>query len=217
MNGNGYAVYEDDEMELLDDLDEMEYDEDDVFEMFGEDEEDDSDFAERRRRRRGLRRRRAPRTARGRGYYRQRPSNKYVTQAQLQTALAKVGKDVKTNAAAIKTINGRINTLSSEQSRQAAALKKEIKDRKAESAKLKNNIQMATLLPLLTKKSLPATASEGTIGGTTVPAGTKIATEGDTLSTLLPIFLLSGSGGMGGMGDDSNMLLLALALSGGLK
>lgn len=216
MNGNGYALIEDDEMELLDDLDAMDYDEDDVFEVF-EDDEEDEDLAERRRRRRP-RRRSAPRTARGKYSGIRRPSSRYVTQIQLQTALAKVSTDVRTNGVAIKKVNGRVNTLSSEQGRQAAALKKEIKERKDENAKLKNNIQMATLLPLLTKKSLSATTAADTVGGVPVPAGTRLATEGDGLSSLLPILLLSGSGGSGGLGggDDSNMLLLVLALSGSL-
>ncbi|MCB8978730.1 MAG: hypothetical protein H6657_15015 [Ardenticatenaceae bacterium] len=218
MNGNGYF----DDIFIEDDLDDSIFEDDDLdfVEMFGEyDDFDDDDDAERRRRRRRRRSRRrpSPRTGGRRSYSRPRPSAKYVTQTQLQTALERVRKDVKTNGVAIKKVNSRINTVNSRMDSQTSALKKEISERKKETASLKNNMQMATLLPLLTKKSLPATKEEGEVGGTTVPSGTKLATEGDSLSTLLPILLLGdGLGGSGSGGDSSSMLFLALALSGSL-
>ena len=75
----------------------------DVLEDFELDEDidaDDADFLERRRRRARARYRRPPRTAPGRGLYQPRPSSNYVTQTQLQTALAKVGQQINTNSEA---------------------------------------------------------------------------------------------------------------------
>ena len=227
MNGNGYFLDEDFDL-YEDDVEEDEFDDVDDFDDFDDDElaelffgEADDDDAERRRgrRRRGRRRRLSPRTGGQRRYLRRRPSGRYVTQPQLQAALERVRRDVKKNGNAIKKVNSRVNAVSSRQDRQEGALKKEIKMRKQETAKLKNNIQMATLLPLLTKpKALTATTAADTVGGAPVPVGTKLTTESsDSLSALLPILLLGdGLGGSGSGGDSSNMLLLVLALSGGL-
>lgn len=204
MNGNGYETFlEDDDLELeaLDDFD-LDEDLDEIFE------DDDDDFAERRRRR--VRRRRprwrTPRRARGRGYYRRRTTSRYVTQPQLKSALAKVQKDVRTNAAAIKKVNSRVNTVNSEQSRQATALKKEIAERKKETKKLNDSAQMSSLFSLLTTKTLGTTTSEAEIGGLTIPAGTKLAGAPDPMMALLPA-LMSGSDG------NNNMLPLALILA----
>lgn len=227
MNGNGYVedIFIEDDLDddIFEDMDIFEDDEMDFAELFGEDDEfgeDDDAERRRRRRRRGRRRRRrrSPRTGGRSRYSRRRPSSRYVTQTQLQSALERVRKDVKTNGTAIKKVNTRVNTVNSRVDSQADALKKEVSERKKDTAKLKNNIQMATLLPLLTKKGgLPATTAEDTVGGTPVPAGTKLATEGDSLSSLLPILLLGdGLGGSGSSNDSSNSLLLVLALSGGL-
>lgn len=218
MNGNGYTedIFIEDYLDedIFEDLAIFEDDDADFAELFGEDDFGEDDDAERRRRRRRGRQRRrsAPRTGGQKRYSRPRPSNKYVTQTQLQTALERVRKDVKTNGDAIRKVNARVNTINSRVDSQAAALKKEITERKKETDKLKNNIQLATLLPLLSKKSITTTSA---VGG--IPAGTKLATEGDSLSTLLPILLLGdGLGGSGSGGDSSNTLVLALALSGGL-
>ena len=204
MNGNGYETYlEDDDLEL-DAFEEFDFDDD--LEDFIEDEDDD--FAERRRRRGRRRRRRwrTPRRARGRGYYRSRPSRRYVTQAQLKSALGKVQKDVRVNAAAIKKVNDRVNAVGSEQSRQRRVLRKEIAQRKKEIKQLKESAQMSSLFSLLTTRSLGETTSADTIGGVSIPAGTKLAAAPDTMMALLPA-LMSGSDG------DNNMLPLALILA----
>src|SRR5512132_3546977 len=79
--------------------------------LAGEDyDEEEDDLAERRRRRIH----RAPRTGSGGGLYRARETG-YVTQTQLQAALTRVGSQIKTNSEAIKTLNSRVATLSSDQ------------------------------------------------------------------------------------------------------
>lgn len=226
MNGNGYGyiedIFEDDlNDDIFNDLDALEDDDMDFAELFSEDDDfAEDDDAERRRRRSRRRRsnRQPPRTGGQNRYTRRRPTSRYVTQTQLQTALERVRKDVKTNGVAIKKVDVRVNTINGRVDSQAAALKKEISERKKDSAKMKNNIQMATLLPLLTQKNLPATTTPDTVGSTPVPQGTKLATGGDSLSSLLPLLLLGDGlgGGSGSSNDSSNMLLLVLALSGGL-
>jgi len=115
-------------------------------------------------------------------------------------------------------------------------------DLQREMASLRNNIQMLTLLPLLTpqsvrvtqhtpsgpppRTSLRVTNTTGThIGDVTIPPenlpdltnDTMESEPSDSLSSLLPILLLGGLGGSGnGESDSSNPLVLALLLSGSL-
>jgi hypothetical protein len=156
---------------------------------------------------------RAPKTASGRGLYAPRPQTQYVTQAQLQTALAKVGAQVRTNSTAISQIGGRAAAA-------AAAAKKESLDRKKDVTAVKSNLsqtqQMAAIMPLLTQpKSVgPVTGVPG------VPEGSKVLVDSGTSNLLLPLLLMTsvgdsgGSGGglLGGGSDNSNMLMLALVL-----
>lgn len=203
MNGDGYEAY-DIELEELGDVGDYEYDEELAF--LEEDEE------ARRRRGRRRRRRRVP-TGRGQGYYRQRPTGNYVTQTQLQSALSKISKDVKANAAGVKTVNGRVDAISDAQKSQSVTLKKEIAERKKEIAKLKNGVQMAAILPLVTSKTVTVPASGGSTFSPAQTTDTQLQVAPSAISALLPMFLIGD--GMGG-GDSSSMLFLALALGGGL-
>ncbi len=153
-------------------------------------------------------------TGRGTGYYRPRVPNNFVTQAQLQAAMARIGKDVKANAAGIKSVGARVDAVAAEQRKQSETMRKDTAERKKELAKLKSNMQLAALLPLLTSKSLTI-ANSADLGGTTIPAGTKLSIAPDGIGLMLPL-LLMGDGGLGGGGDSGNTLLLALAVSGGL-
>jgi hypothetical protein len=87
---------------------------------------------------------------------------------------------------------------------------------------MQGNIQMMTLLPLLASPKPLEVTTATTIGGTAVPAGTKLQVAGDGIMSLLPLLLLSGGlGGStgsapaqgGGMGDPMMMVVLAMALS----
>jgi len=212
MYTNGLAM---EELETLEDMmEDLEYDE-----MYESDESDESDLSERRRRMAARRRAPAPRTATGNQLYRSRPTSQYVTQTQLQSALARVGGQIKTNADAIKTVNSRTTIISTEQTRQAALLKKEVSDRKKQDDLIKQDVrQKMELLALLPALSRPSAETITTSDGKQV----RVLTESnDSLSLLLPLLLVGGLGGLGGSGTggsgtDSNMLLLVLALSGGL-
>ncbi len=164
-----------------------------LLESIESDESDEADY-EAAPRRINFRR---PNVASGGNLYQARPQGNYVTQVQLQAALTRVGNQIKTNSDAIKTVNGRLATIGTEQTKQATALKKEVEERKKDMAKLQNNVEMSALLQ--------AVLNPGT---------------GGTLAALLPVLLLGGfgssSGGDNSSNDQTTMLLLVLALSGGL-
>ena len=161
------------------------------------DELDESDgMAERTRRRPGSR----PSTATGAGLVPPRPQAGYVTEARLQAALARVGAQIKTNSDAIKVVNDRTSAITAEQARQTAALKKEAEERKKDSARLANQAQLLTLLPLLqTPKTVQLSTAVDNL-----PAGTKVLVDGgDSLNTLLPLLLVGGMGSGTGLGSGS--------------
>lgn len=126
--------------------------------------------------------------------YRPRPNNNFVTQSQLQAALARVSSQIGTNSTAIKTVDGRVRSLSSEQVRLTGALRKEVSDRKKEEEGLRKQIQSAKELAVL----LPL------IGGTNPFIGLLALGDGN---------LFGGGGSLGGDGTSS-LLVLALALGG---
>ncbi len=127
---NDYDAYDIEDIELLDDI-ESDFDEDD-FEidddvedavddmldaMMDSAEDDDdpeemADFFWRKKRRKSKRYksrrgRRVP-YSRGRSAYRKPRRGRYVTQPQLKTALAKVGKEHKRNALGIRSLNSKL-------------------------------------------------------------------------------------------------------------
>jgi hypothetical protein len=152
-----------------------------------------------------------PRVATGQGLFRPRPQTQYVTQAQLQAALARVSAQERTNANAIRQIGSRVSTA-------AAAVSKETSDRKKETGKIKSNLsqtqQMAAILPLLTQ---PKSIKDTDVGSSLT--GQQVLVDGsNTLGLLLPMLLLTsvgdGGGGLfGGSGDSSMLMMLALVLA----
>jgi hypothetical protein len=159
-----------------------------------------------------------PRVASGKNLYTPRPQTQYVTQAQLQTALAKVGSQVSTNSRAISQVGGRIASISS-------MLNKETGDRKKDITGTRNSLtqisQMAAILPLLTQpKSVSDTDAGSSLSGQNV-----LVDSGNSMNLLLPLLLMSSvgdgnspgsssgnSGGLFGTGDNSTLLMLALVL-----
>jgi len=108
-------------------------------------------------------RRRPVRTGRGANYYKPRPSNRYVTQAQLQSALGKISNDVKANAAGIKSVGVRVDAVKADQTKLTSIVKKDSEARRKELAKLKSGIQMSSLLPLLTAASEKLSVSSASL------------------------------------------------------
>lgn len=206
-----FSEYDDDD-DLFDDDDE---DDDDDFAMEGDDIERRSRRSRRRARRRARRaRRRGVKTGKGRGYM-QRQLKGYVKRTELRKSLARVGRDVKRNAAGIKTNARRLSSTNSRVSstqRVNRAQSKEIAKIKADIAQQQ---QMQFLMTLIDRGP-----KDYAIRGNFDPATDRNITldeQEDALTTLLP-FLMGGSS-MGGSSDGGmfgNPLML-LALTGAFK
>lgn len=185
-------------------------------------ESDESDEMEARRRRG----RQPVRVARPSTYVTPRApagQQQYVTEAQLQAALARVGAQIRTNSTAIRQVNGRADTLANDQRRQVAAQRRE---NGAIRRDVRQTRELAAILPLLTPRPQSVALSTAVAN---LPQGERVVVDRgtDTLSSLLPILLLGGLGGSspspsgngagagtgseGGM-DQSMLLVLALVL-----
>lgn len=137
--------------------------------------------------------------------YQPRPNTtSYVSQAQLQAALAKVSQQISVNSAAVKAVDQRVRGVAAETERTGIALRKEIGERKKEILAVRKDLQatreMAAILPLLTS-----------IGG------------GGPMATFAPLLLLgndvsgtepAGSNG-GGMFSGTTGLIAMMAIAGG--
>lgn len=212
MNGNG-GRYGTETLEgLLGELEGLEWDEADESE-------------ERSGRGRPSGRRPPPRTAPGTGLVTPRPSTQFVTQTQLQTALAKVGAQIKTNSDAIKTVSDRVGT-------QADLLSKEVVARKKKTDELEKGLrqtrEMTAILPLLSRPKSVQLDPSALADPKPAVTPKALVDSDDTLSFILPLMLLGGSGsgsgsggggmfGGGGGGDDNSMMMLVLALSLGKR
>ncbi|HET9212975.1 MAG TPA: hypothetical protein VFR03_21390, partial [Thermoanaerobaculia bacterium] len=142
--------------------------------------------------------------------FRPRPTNnnKFVTQAQLEAGLARVGKQISANSDAIKKVAAQANKINSELGAATTKLNKQVSDLKAEVKKQNETSLLLTLLQ--GTPTLEAVPGHEAAAATTL-SDVRVKSQ----DNILPLVLLSGSGGLGG-GDSSNMLVLALALSGKL-
>ena len=104
-------------------------------------------------------------------------------------------------------------------------LQKDTDALQSEMASIKNNLQMSAILPLLLNQSLTAVQEIPPGGGTAATTGpvnlggTVEFKQADPLTALLPALLMGGGfggSGSGGTDNSANMLLLVLAISGGL-
>ncbi|RDS81106.1 hypothetical protein DWU98_11180 [Dyella monticola] len=141
----------------------------------------------------------------------------YVTQTQLEAALARVDGKIKTVADGMSSINSKVNSLASSFKKEADERKKSVD---GQSKDINQKLQMLALLPLLvTPPSVTLASNSIGPGGTNLPS--VLVPDTSTMDTLLPLLLVSGMGGSGGLslgGDSSSdggmmMLVLALALS----
>ncbi len=144
----------------------------------------------------------------------------FATRAELQQTASRLDAKIATNSKAVQTLDGRVRAAVSETSRVSAALAKEIRERKTATDALKKSIdeqrQMALLLPLL------STYEKRDIVTGTETVRNVLTDNGDKLSSLLPILLMSGglggsggSGGSGGglFGGDNSMATMALVIA----
>jgi hypothetical protein len=203
----------------------MPYDEVDeaLDEMFESDEGSDEGFEEAK-----SWSRQRPKTATGKSAYSPRPTAQYVTQTQLQAALAKVGSQISTNSSAINKVGGQVSQV-------LGTVKKEVAERKKDASSLKNNLsqtqQMAAILPLLTQTNsltLSAAVPVDTTGATPqIDSGATLPIQSNNMNLLLPLLLMTGIGGDGSSGggglfggsgsDNSSLMMLALVMAMGNK
>lgn len=155
----------------------------------------------------------------GGGYVRHRPTpgaTQYVTQAQLQAALTRVGADIKKNTVAITAVGKRVDEHSKKVDKELAAIKKINTE---QSRQIQRSRETAILTMLLSR---PPAKTVTTSFDPAIPVGTKVLVEEQGgMGMLLPILLLSdGFGGGSSSGSSSggsdNTMLLALAFSGAL-
>jgi hypothetical protein len=177
---------------------------------------------------------RPPQVARNRSYVTPR-MGPFVTQPQLSAALSKVRADTTKNSAAITNVARRVAAVQAVDVRQNRALTKQAKINVRQSKDIvalrkesKKASDMALILFLLSRPKAPeesdALVNPSLVGGVNLKAGTKLlidtgsGSNTNSINSLLPVLLLMG--GLGGSSDNgsdsSNMLLLALALGGGL-
>lgn len=201
---------EDEDLFLEEDEDIDEYFAEDLDEGFAEEDE----FGERKRRRaRRAPRIRAGRLARGKGFVKPKPSSKAVSTATLQASLERVGKDIRTNAAAIKrleaqakTATAKLNSVNNEQDKNIAGLRKELK---TQNAGMQQQNQINMLLPLL-QKSPELEARPGQEGAAgPVLSAVQIKKQDTTLPLVL---MMMASGQSGGAGASNMNMLLPLIL-----
>lgn len=152
--------------------------------------------------------------ASGRNLVRPRPTpGRYVTEARFQAGLARVGADIRKNSEAIRKVAAQTSRVNSQLVSTTTRLDKEIKDTRKE---LKKQAETTLLLTLLQSGPTITTNKGASVG--TIPVVTDVTVTQQ--SNLLPLILLGGSGGLGGGlggdGDTSNLLLIALALGGKL-
>lgn len=138
-----------------------------------------------------------------------------VSQGQLQAALSRVDGKIKTVSDVESTINSRVNSLSTATKKEVAERKKSIDTQVKD---LNQKVQLLAILPLLVQPKT-TTLTSGTDSGTQV-----LAPDDSKLNAILPLLLVGGLGGSGGLGlggdgassggsSDSNFLLLALVLA----
>jgi hypothetical protein len=140
----------------------------------------------------------------------------YATKAELNATAQRLDARIATNSKAITTVDGRTRAIESETHRLRASLKHEVAERIKATDALKKGLdesrQMAMILPLL------STTDTTTVAGTP----NVVIDNGDQMSKLLPILMLSGgfggssgSGGGGMFGGDGGIgpLVMLMALT----
>jgi hypothetical protein len=146
------------------------------------------------------------------------PNGTYVTHRQLETALTRVGAQIKTNVDATQAVTSRANSIGV---RLDGEIAKRKKDHETVRKQLQNSSQMA-ILPLLLQTPPKITVTDDTKGAIqgsdNKPKSVSIT---DTSSSnLLPLVLIMSMGGMGGglgsdskdSGDNNMMMLMAVLL-----
>lgn len=177
-------------------------------ELYETDESDEFDEARRRRRP-------VVRTAKRGGNVPPRPQQGFATRAELTATANRIDAKIATNSNAIKTVEGRLNTISTDHTK----LRTDVNKLQGSLNDVRN---MSMLMPLLTTQAT-RTVTAATNG---INAGDKVVVDsGDNFSRMLPLLLFSGSfggssssgqsGAGGGMfgGDSGGIMMVALLMA----
>ena len=162
------------------------------------DEANDESFDEAARRTRPVRT--APRASAYRPRVPSQITQSPVTQHQLQAVLARVSQQIGVNSAALKNLDGKLRSVSAEQTRQTTTHRKEAADHKKDLDGLRRDLKSTRELSALVGviSSLPAGAVPSTLQSLA------------PLAMLLPTdFLNATSSGASGSGSSHNYALLA--------
>jgi hypothetical protein len=149
------------------------------------------------------------------------PQN-FVTQLQLEASLARSDSKIKTVADGVSTIQARVAALVAGSKREAEERKKTLD---TQGKDLNQKLQMLALLPMLVKAPTIQNPKDSTnqpllLSDGITPIKAISAPDDSTLDALLPLLLVTGMGGTGGLnfgadgsGDGGSMLMLALILA----
>lgn len=137
----------------------------------------------------------APRAS-GTSAFRPRPgagASGPVTQAQLEAALARVRVEIRANATGIKTLDGRVRTVATDQAKFEAATKKQVDKLRAD---LKMDQTISALVPLI------------------VPPTSKFASVAPLLHLVGPDLAgsIGGGGANGILGNTNNLIAIGALL-----
>lgn len=206
---NGYeSLFEDEDLFVEADEDFLEEDESPEF---------DDDLSERRRRRRPRRRApriRAGRTASGRGFFKRAPSRQPVSSSSFQASLERVGKDIRTNAAAIKRLEAQAKTatakLNAANNSQDTAIRDLRSDLKKQGGAAQQTNQLNMLMPLLQRTpELEAKPNVTPEEAKTVLDKVQVKKQDMTLPLVL---MMMASGQTGGAASSNMNMMLPLVL-----
>jgi hypothetical protein len=173
----------------------------DVYETLDYDSDTDfseSDFSERKRRWRP-----APRPS-GRSPAPPAPQQGNVTRQEYTAAMTAVKNQLTQAANGIKTLDGRVNTVSAAQEKHAKELAVRKRETEALRKDLKSTREMAAIIPMISQNSKTVM-----IGNQEV-----LAPSGNAMGAIAPLLLLgTGDSSGGGLGGDNNMMMMLVLMS----
>lgn len=184
---------------------------------FVEDDESDDDFAERRRRGGGRRppRIRVGRTGTGKNLMTKTAPKGAVSTASLQASLERVGRDIRANAAAIKSLGEQVKTatsnLTSVNNKQDASIADLRADLKKQGGASSQQNQLNMLVPLLQKTpEIELRPGGDAESGNAVIRNVQVKKQDNTLPLLITMMgsMQPGAGG----NNQMNMMLPLLLL-----
>lgn len=149
-----------------------------------------------------------------------RPTGQAASQTQVQSAARNLDSKIETLSNAVKALETRVNGVAADTQRVGAVVKKEVDERKKSNDAIRGDLQqtkvLGAILPMLSQSSVEIREvdNEGVPTGRTQKV---LAPSTNPIASMLPIFLLlgSGSGGdgaKGGFGDGILPLLIGVSL-----